>query len=81
MSDPISQLAFARQEIDKHFGVGYAHAHPDVVASVVQSAAIDFAALTLARSLQQIAAALLVEDEQQEQPISLVRASNGLVRP
>lgn len=79
MSHPISRLAFARQEIDRHFGDGYAHAHPDVVASVMQSAAIDFAALTLTRGLQQIAAALLVEDEQTDRPISILRTS-GLVR-
>jgi hypothetical protein len=80
VSDPISRLAFAVQEIDRVFGDGYARAHPDVVASVMQSAAIDFAALALARALQDIARALAVEDEQVDRSIGIVRASPGLVR-
>jgi len=33
-------LEFARNEIDRVFGSGYAAAHPDVVASVTTSAAM-----------------------------------------
>lgn len=79
---PISRLQFARDEIDRVFGSGYAASHPDVVAAVMQSAAIDFAAFTLARAVSEVAAALLAEDapEQIERPIGIVRAQ-GLVRP
>ena len=59
-----------------------AASHPDVVAAVMQSVAIDFAAFTLARAVSEVAAALLAEDapEQIERPIGIVRAQ-GLVRP
>jgi hypothetical protein len=56
MSDPISRLEFARDEIDRVFGPGYAAEHPDVVSAVMISASLDWAATT-------IAAALVVEDE------------------
>lgn len=56
MPDPISRLQFARNEVDRVFGAGYAAAHPEVVASVMTSAAIDYAA-------QVIAAALVAESE------------------
>jgi hypothetical protein len=60
-SDPISRLQFARDEIDRVFGAGYAAAHPEVLVVVMQSAASDFAALAIARSLQDVAAALIDE--------------------
>ena len=41
---------------------GYAAAHPEVVVAVMRSAASDFMALRISYSLDQIAAALLVED-------------------
>jgi hypothetical protein len=37
--DPISRLRFARQEIDAVFGPGYAQQHPEVVTTVVLTAA------------------------------------------
>jgi hypothetical protein len=42
--DPVSRLQFARDEINKTFGVGFAEQHPEVVVVVVQSAASDWAA-------------------------------------
>jgi len=75
MSDPVSRLRLAQQEIDNTFGSNYAREHPEVVAVVVQSAASDFMAVAIARSLQDIAAALLTEDE------SVPRNGSGLVRP
>jgi hypothetical protein len=63
MSDPISRLEFARDEIDRCFGSGYAVNHPEVVVCVMQTAASDFAALAIARAIQDVAAALLVEEE------------------
>jgi hypothetical protein len=60
--DPISRLRFARDEIDRVFGEGYAAQHPDVVASVMMSAAIDFHALSIARALEGVMS-VLIEDE------------------
>jgi hypothetical protein len=74
MSDPISRLEFARDEIDRVFGVGYAAAHPDVVSAVMMTAASDFAALAIARAIQDVAAALLVEEETPAPNGGLVRA-------
>jgi len=51
MSDPISRLQFARDEIDRVFGAGYAAAHPDVVSAVMISASLDWAATTIAAAL------------------------------
>ena len=41
MSDPISRLEVVRREIDRVFGDGYAAAHPELVAVVMQTAASD----------------------------------------
>jgi hypothetical protein len=57
-SDPVSRLQFARDETDRVLGPGYAAAHPDVVIAVMQSAASDYAALAIARALQDVALAL-----------------------
>jgi hypothetical protein len=81
VSDPISRLQFARDEIDRVFGDGYAATHPDVVSAVMLTAATDFAALTLARAISEVAAALLVEDEPVENRNGLVRAHGRLLRP
>jgi hypothetical protein len=62
-NDPVSRLKLVRDEIDKAFGDGFAQAHPELVAATMQSAASDYLALALVRGLQDIAAALLVEDE------------------
>ena len=78
---PISRLRFARDEIDRVLGSGYAADHPEVIVAVMASAASDFMAITIARAIGEVAAALVVEDQpEQEQSMSLVRAS-GLVRP
>jgi hypothetical protein len=65
--DPISRLQFARDEVDRVFGPGYAAAHPEVVSAVMISASLDFAAGLIA--------AALVEDEQ-----PLVPVRRGLLR-
>ena len=74
-SDPISRFAFAVQEIDRTLGPGYAKQHSDVVCSVMASAASDYAALAIARSLDTIAAALLEPDDivPISRPVSTVR--------
>lgn len=80
MPDPISRLAFARDEIDRVFGDGYAASHPDVVSAVMLSASMDYMALRISHGLEQIAAALAVETEpEQGQVMSIVRSQ--LVRP
>ena len=81
MPDPISRLQLAQAEIDKTFGSNYAREHPELVAVVVQSAASDYMAVAITRGLQDVAAALLAEDEQPPpNGPGLVRAQ-GLVRP
>ena len=62
MSDPISRVELAKTELDRVMGVGYSAQHPEVFAVVMQSAASDYAAQLVARSLQDIAVALAVED-------------------
>jgi hypothetical protein len=64
MSDPISRLEVVQREIDRAFGDGYAAAHPELVAIVMQSAASDYAAPAIARGLQSIAAALIEPEEE-----------------
>jgi hypothetical protein len=59
--DPISRLQFARDEVDRVFGQGYAAAHPEVVASVMLSASLDWAAMHLAAAVRDVAAALVLE--------------------
>jgi hypothetical protein len=65
MSDPISRLEVVRREIDRVFGDGHASANPQLVAAVLAAASSDWAAQLIARGLQDIAAALLAEEEQQ----------------
>jgi hypothetical protein len=62
MSDPISRLEVCRREIDRVFGDGHAAANPQLVAAIMQSAAIDQAAMRIAAALEFIARALLVEE-------------------
>jgi hypothetical protein len=76
--DPITRLRFARDEIDRVFGDGYAAAHSDLVAAVMSTAAINFATAVIADALERIAAALL---EPEENGAGIVRASELLVRP
>ena len=76
MPDPVSRLQLAQAEIDKTFGSNYAREHPEVVSAVMISAALDWAAMT-------IAAALVTEEEESvphNNGSGLVRAQ-GLVRP
>jgi hypothetical protein len=74
--DPISRLQFARDEIDRVFGENFAAANPSLVSAVMSTAATDFAALTIARAIDRVAAALteteLIVDER---PVSgIIRA-------
>jgi hypothetical protein len=57
--DPITRLQFARDEVDRVFGEGYAAAHSDLVATVMLSATVDFAAITVANAIDHVATALL----------------------
>jgi hypothetical protein len=63
--------ALAETEIDRALGPAYARQHPDVICSVMQSAASDYAAMVLARSLDNIALALT---EESAEPPALIRA-------
>jgi len=80
---PITRLQFAQQEIDRVFGTGYAAAHAELVAAVMQSAALDFAAITIARAIADIAHALVVDDGDNGSMVDhgLVRAPASLLRP
>ena len=81
MPDPITRLEFARDEIDRVLGAGYAAAHPEIVSAVMLTAATDFAALTIAGAIERVAAALLVPEED---GAGIVRASELLtaaIRP
>jgi hypothetical protein len=71
MLDPISRLQFVRDEIDRLLGEGFSAAHP----AVMQSASSDYAAITIARALQDIAVAL-AEPEMENGPI--MRAARQL---
>ena len=85
MPDPISRLQFARDEIDRVFGSGYAAANPNVVASVMASAALDYAANLLAHAIGDIAHALMVDDADSgsmvEHGHGIMRAPASLLRP
>jgi hypothetical protein len=79
MNDPISRLEFCRSEVDRVFGRNYAADHPDVVVAVMQSAASDYAALAISRSLQEIAVAL-TDDGPTDHLADIVRKSAGIIR-
>ena len=80
MSDPISRLEVVRREIDRVFGDGYAAAHPELVAVVMQTAASDWAASRLAVAIERVAVALLAEDEEMQNGAGIVRATT-VMRP
>jgi hypothetical protein len=64
-TDPMmSRLQLARDEIDRMFGAGHAAANPSLVIAVMNAASSDYAAQLIARSLQDIAVALLEPEEQ-----------------
>jgi len=83
MPDPLSRLEFARDEIDRVFGTGYAAANPHVVAAVMASAASDYAAHLLAHAITDIANTLAVDDGDSGSMVDhgLVRAPASLLRP
>jgi hypothetical protein len=49
MPDPIARLEFYRQEVDRVFGAGHAVANPELVSTIMLTAALDFAAIRLSR--------------------------------
>jgi hypothetical protein len=77
--DPVSRLQFARDEIDRVFGRGYASENPDVVAAVMMAASTDFMALTIARAITD-AATVLAEGDDAEASQSLWHPSSSLTR-
>ena len=81
MPDPISRVELAQRELDRVFGENYALNHPEVLAATVQSAALDFAALTVARAIADIAHALVVDDSDNGVDHGLIRAPASLLRP
>jgi len=60
--DPVARLQLAQNEIDRVFGPGFSREHPELVSSVLLSASMDFAALTIARAMHDIASAMLVDE-------------------
>jgi hypothetical protein len=64
MSDPISRLEVVRRELDRCFGDGHAAAHPELVIAVMNAASSEYAAQLIARAIEHVAEALLVEEEE-----------------
>jgi hypothetical protein len=77
MPDPIARLEFCRQEVDRVFGAGHAAANPELVATIMLTAALDFAAIRLSAAIEQVA---LVLSEPLPDDAPIVRASS-LLRP
>jgi hypothetical protein len=75
-NDPISRLEVVQREIDRVFGDGHAAANPQLVAAVLAAATSDFAAQLIARSLQDIADALVEPEEAQR-----ILPARELLRP
>lgn len=61
-SNPLSRLEFCKSEIDRIYGRDFSHAHPELTAAVMLSAALDFHGLQLAKALRDVSAALLIDD-------------------
>ena len=76
--DPITRLRFARDQIDRVFGDGYAAAHPDLVVAVMSTATINFATVMIVDALERVAMALV---EPEENGAGIVRANELLIRP
>ena len=71
MSNPISRLEVCQREVDRVFGDGHAHKHPELVAAVLTCCTIDQAAA--------IIAAALVEEETGR--LEVILPTRELVRP
>ena len=63
MPDPVSRLAMVQSEIDRLFGPGFAQQHPELVSATMASAASDWAASRLASAIEQVAVALVAEEQ------------------
>jgi hypothetical protein len=77
MPDPIARLEFCRQEVDRIFGAGHAAANPELVSTMMLTAALDFAAIRLSAAIEQVAL-VLSEPESMPDNTSIVRASSLL---
>jgi hypothetical protein len=77
MPDPIARLEFCRQEVDRVFGAGHAAANPELVATIMLTAALDFAAIRLSAAIEQVAL-VLSEPETMADNTPIVRASSLL---
>jgi hypothetical protein len=73
MPDPIARLEFCRQEVDRVFGEGHAAANPELVATVMLTAALDF---RLSAAIEQVA--LVLAEPEMPDNTSIVRASSLL---
>jgi hypothetical protein len=51
-------LADAKVHIDRHFGAGYAEAHPELVGAFIQACTADVQAMLVFKGLEEIARAL-----------------------
>jgi hypothetical protein len=76
MPDPIARLEFCRQEVDRVFGAGHAAAHPELVATIMLTAALDFAAIRLSAAIEQVA--LVLSEPEMPDTTPIVRASSLL---
>ena len=70
-----------QSEIDRLFGSGFAAAHPELVSATMASAASDWAAARLASAIEQVAVALVAEEQWAPPNGALVRAHQSLVPP
>jgi hypothetical protein len=77
MPDPIARLEFCRQEVDRVFGAGHAAANPELVSTIMLTAALDFAAIRLSAAIEQVAL-VLSEPETMPDNTPIVRASSLL---
>jgi hypothetical protein len=77
MPDPIARLEFYRQEVDRVFGAGHAAANPELVSTIMLTAALDFAAIRLSAAIEQVAL-VLSEPETMPDNTPIVRAPSLL---
>lgn len=59
--DPVARLQLAQNEIDRVFGLGFSRDHPELLSAVLLCATLDFAA-TVARAIENMASALILEE-------------------
>ena len=79
--EPVSRLEMVRSEVDRLFGDGFAAPHPELGAATMATGASDWAAARLASAIEQVAVALVAEEQSAPPNGALVRAHQSLVRP